>query len=332
MSHEQRRFFGRYCIFKASPHTVTMAEARTLQSDGPQTGHREFGWSDFPVFVMLPMVLIAVASGSSNAGSVEYVTKWPHIAHTVMIAIPLWLCVEVMSRVAAKVLAPWHLPPAFPLVVGALVSTQINVFFSMFRNWVLAPYLAPGSHFFRIWPWNYGDPTYRLEAALTISQVILYWLVMNYMFVRFFGFARFGSSTLFGRDTAVQAPAFAAPAVPVPLPADAPLPPVPAGPLLSRLPPTIGRDIIALSAQEHYTQVHTSAGSSLVLMRFADAMTAAEAVTAGSRVHRSHWVARSAVCGIEGEGEKMVVCLSNGMMVPVSRSYRLQTRDLLMKR
>jgi hypothetical protein len=306
-----------------------MAEAKTLQSS-PAIGRGEFGWSDFPTFVMLPMLLIAIASGSSNAGSVEYVTKWPHIAHTVMIAVPLWLCVEIMSRISAKVLAPWQLPPVIPLITGALISTQLNAFFSMFRNWVLTPYLAPGSHYFPTWPWNYGDPTYRMEAALTISQVILYWVFMNLMFVRVFGFSRFGSATLFGRSA--QAPSPSSTGADVVTASGAVVTPaLPIDPLLSRLPPTIGRDIIALFAQEHYTQVHTSAGSSLVLMRFSDAMAAAEAVTTGSRVHRSYWVARSAVCGVEDEGEKMILSLSNGMRVPVSRSYRLQTKELLIE-
>ncbi|MBC7520051.1 MAG: LytTR family transcriptional regulator DNA-binding domain-containing protein [Sandarakinorhabdus sp.] len=305
-----------------------MAGTNIFPNSDPATGRGEFGWSDFPAFVMLPMVLIAIASGSSNAGSVEYVTKWPHIAHTVLIAIPLWLSVELLSRVSAKVLAPWQLPPAIPLITGALVSTQLNAFFSMFRNWVLTPYLAPGSHYFPTWPWNYGDATYRMEAALTISQVILYWLFMNFMFVRVFGFSRFGSSTLFGRNAPAESPAGSAVS---PAPANASPPPLANSPLLSRMPSTIGRDIIALFAQEHYTLVHTSGGSTLVLMRFADAMTAAEMVTAGSRVHRSHWVAHNAVRGIEGEGEKMVLCLGNGLKVPVSRSYRLHARELLIE-
>ncbi len=353
------------CNFAAVPHTARVVEAEPLDSARPAVRRGEFGWADFPSFVMAPMLLLAIASGSSNAGSVEYVSKWPHIAHTVMIAVPLWLTVEFCSRIAAKVLKPWAPVPAVPLMLGALVSTQLNVFFSMFRNWMLAPYLAPGSHHFAIWPWNYGDPTYRLEAALTISQVILFWLVMNAVFVKFFGFTRFGSRSLFraapggpaasgaapvafdpapvardsapvaldpapvARDSAPvardSAPVARDPAPAVPLPAVA----MPASPLLSRLPPTIGRDIIALSAQEHYTEVHTSQGSTLVLMRFADAMTAAAAVTSGTRVHRSYWVARNAVERIEGEGERMILGLSNGMKVPVSRSYRLQIRELL---
>jgi hypothetical protein len=307
-----------------------MAEVDTLDDVKQGTGRGEFGWSDVPAFVMLPMVLLAIASGSSNAGSVEYVAKWPHIAHTVMIAIPLWLSVELFSRLSAKVLAPWQLAPAFPLITGALVSTQLNVFFSMFRNWALSPYLSPGSHYFPIWPWNYGDPTYRLEAALTISQVILFWLFLNFMVVRVFGFTRFGSRSLFSRESGFATPRPTRPVVTAG-PETAALLPVSNGPLLSRLPPTIGHDIIALSAQEHYTQVHTSLGSTLVLIRFADAVAAAEAVTSGSRVHRSHWVARNAVCAIEGEGARMMLRLTNGLMVPVSRSYRLQTKGLLIE-
>ena len=212
-------------------------------------------------------------------------------------------------------------------MAGAFISTQLNVFFAMFRNWVLSPYLAPGSHHFQIWPWNYSDPTYRMEAALTISQVMLFWLVMNLIYVHIFGFSRFGKTALFGQKTDKPALVFAGRGVAEAQ--DTPLPPTGAiSPLLSRLPPTIGRDIIALSAQEHYTQVHTSAGSTLVLMRFSDAVAAAEAATNGARVHRSYWVARNAVCGIEGKGEKMVVCLSNGLKLPVSRSYRLQAKDL----
>ncbi len=332
MQHEWCRHFSRYCNFGVTPHTAAMAGTNIFPNSDPAMGRGEFGWSDFPKFVMLPMVLIAIASGSSNAGSVEYVTKWPHIAHTVLIAIPLWLSIELFSRVSAKVLAPWHLQPAIPLITGALVSTQLNAFFSMFRNWVLTPYLAPGSHYFPTWPWNYGDATYRMEAALMISQVILYWLFMNFVFVRLFGFSRFGSSNLFHRNgPAALIVGTNEDAAATALPAGAPPAPPLKSPLLSRLSSTIGRDIIALTAQEHYTLVHTSGGSTLVLLRFADAMTAAEMVTPGSRVHRSHWVAHNAVRGIEGESEKMILYLNNGLKVPVSRSYRLQARELLIE-
>lgn len=321
---------GRCCGLGGVLYIAPMVEAQSRHNHSSVTERGEFGWVHFPGFVMLPMLLLAIASGASNAGSVEYVSKWPHIAHTVLIAVPLWTCAEFCSRVAAKVLRPWRPAPVIPLIAGALLATQFNVFFSMFRNWALARYVAPGSHYFPIWPWNYGDPTYRMEAALTISQVIMFWLLMNLIFIHFLGFSRFASRTLFGHKASVEKPA---PAAPV-FKAKADIATQPqnlADPLLVRLPATIGHDIIALTGQGHYTQVFTRAGSSLVLMRFADAITAAEAVSSGSQVHRSHWVAHNAICGTEGNGETMVLCLSNGLKLPISRSYRLRMKELLSK-
>jgi hypothetical protein len=88
--------------------------------------------------------------------------------------------------------------------------------------------------------------------------------------------------------------------------------------LIGRLPVRLGRDLIALQAEDHYVRVHTAAGSDLLLMRLADAIAEAEGVE-GLRVHRSWWVARSAVAGGRTEGRRAVLSLTNGLAVPVSR-------------
>ena len=65
--------------------------------------------------------------------------------------------------------------------------------------------------------------------------------------------------------------------------------------IAAKLPPRLARaDLIAVQAEDHYLRVHTSAGSDLILMRFADAL-AALAPCDGVRAHRSWWVARRAV-------------------------------------
>jgi len=56
-------------------------------------------------------------------------------------------------------------------------------------------------------------------------------------------------------------------------------------------------------------------------MRFGDALNEVEGIE-GARVHRSHWVARSAVRRLLREDGKMTLDLTNGTRVPVSRSYR----------
>jgi DNA-binding LytR/AlgR family response regulator len=73
--------------------------------------------------------------------------------------------------------------------------------------------------------------------------------------------------------------------------------------------------------QDHYVEVHTAAGSELLLLRFRDALREVEDVD-GLQVHRSHWVARNAVVGVERRGGgRIVLRLVNGSRVPVSRSF-----------
>ncbi|MDO9488702.1 MAG: LytTR family DNA-binding domain-containing protein, partial [Sphingomonadaceae bacterium] len=55
--------------------------------------------------------------------------------------------------------------------------------------------------------------------------------------------------------------------------------------LLSRLPPAIGGDIIALETEDHYLRVHAVGGSALILMRMADAVTLLDP-RLGTQVHR----------------------------------------------
>ena len=79
--------------------------------------------------------------------------------------------------------------------------------------------------------------------------------------------------------------------------------------------------LLALAAEDHYLRVHTDTGNELVLMRMADAV-AMLAEIPGARVHRSWWVAHSAVEGQDRDGDRLFLRLSGGLSVPVSRSMR----------
>ncbi|NJS14102.1 MAG: LytTR family transcriptional regulator [Sphingopyxis sp.] len=92
---------------------------------------------------------------------------------------------------------------------------------------------------------------------------------------------------------------------------------------LSRIPPALGRTVLALHSEDHYVRVFTERGEALVLAAISDAIRAVEAAgTAGHRVHRSWWVATAAVARSEATGRKLAVHLSNGVEVPVSQTYR----------
>ncbi|WP_425228961.1 LytTR family DNA-binding domain-containing protein [Sphingomonas sp.] len=94
----------------------------------------------------------------------------------------------------------------------------------------------------------------------------------------------------------------------------------PAAPrLLDRLPPHLGRDLLALEMEDHYVRAHTPHGSALILLRMRDAVAELDGV-AGAQVHRSWWVARAAVTGVARDGRNVRLTLVNGLDAPVARA------------
>lgn len=104
-------------------------------------------------------------------------------------------------------------------------------------------------------------------------------------------------------------------------PSAAPVPGTPpAQRLLARLPLDKRGALVSLSVQDHYTEITTTAGRALILLRLSDAIAEAEGVP-GLQIHRSHWVALSAVARVRRDGARAVVTLKDGREVPVSRTY-----------
>lgn len=104
---------------------------------------------------------------------------------------------------------------------------------------------------------------------------------------------------------------------PVPQPDVPPASPDP--PFLDRLPPRLGRDLIALQMEDHYVRAHTVLGSDLILMRMSDAVGELAGLE-GAQVHRSWWVARAAVLGVERDGRNIRLKLAGGLVAPVARA------------
>ena len=95
--------------------------------------------------------------------------------------------------------------------------------------------------------------------------------------------------------------------------------------LLSRLPPGLGTDIIALETEDHYLRVHAVGGNALILMRMADAAALLDP-RLGAQVHRRWWVAEAAVAGVRTEGQKLSLCLIDKTLVPVGRTFSAAVR------
>jgi len=94
---------------------------------------------------------------------------------------------------------------------------------------------------------------------------------------------------------------------------------------LDRLPVKLGTKVISLTMQDHYVEVTTASGSDLVLVRFCDAIDELRSVR-GVQIHRSHWIAADAFKRLKRDNGKLVVELTDGRLLPVSRTYAPSVR------
>ena len=77
--------------------------------------------------------------------------------------------------------------------------------------------------------------------------------------------------------------------------------------------------------QDHYTEVVTSRGKELVLLRFSDALNETAPV-AGQRIHRSHWVADGHIANLKRANGRLLVVTKAGEELPVSRPNEAEIR------
>jgi len=101
--------------------------------------------------------------------------------------------------------------------------------------------------------------------------------------------------------------------------------------LFSKLPQTLGRDIVSLQAKDHYIDVTTTQGSALILMRLSDAEQDLQEFD-GLRVHRSWWISLRHVDRIEKGTSGPELRMVTGQIVPVSRAQRATVRDAVSTR
>lgn len=102
-------------------------------------------------------------------------------------------------------------------------------------------------------------------------------------------------------------------------------PPFPTGVPVAE--PLAAGEVLCLRMEDHYVRIHTAIGSRLVAGPF-ERVIAGLGDREGMRVHRSWWVARSAVIGVEVDGRNLRLKLSNGLQAPVARASVARLRQL----
>lgn len=104
----------------------------------------------------------------------------------------------------------------------------------------------------------------------------------------------------------------------------APVEPAAPPPALASAP---GEAAYCLQMQDHYVRVHRPSGSTLELMSMKAAI-ARYGVADGVQVHRSWWVARSAIGAVERHGRGFRVRVNGSLAVPVARNRIAELRAL----
>ena len=91
------------------------------------------------------------------------------------------------------------------------------------------------------------------------------------------------------------------------------------GGLLTRIPASLGRDLVYIKVSGHYLEVVTTLGSAVIVQRFSDAVE--ELRDRGLQIHRSYWVAHAHIRRVVRRDYRTLLHLDGGYEVPVSRTF-----------
>lgn len=241
----------------------------------------------------LPPVLLlcAVMGVTGPFGTYAYMGLGARLLYFTIIGLLSWLQVILLAAWFGRIepIDRWPVPVRMALV-GLLASVPGTVEVVLVHSWLVQPI-----------PWRVARTIYPDYAFLTVVISVLIGL--------------FVEQRLHARADAERARV-------------AELPQAGGGPgpdFFRRIPPALGRDLLALEMEDHYLRIHTMVGSDLILLRLRDAL-AELGPSRGRQVHRSWWVAEGAVTATERGGARTVLVLRNGLKVPVSRTFRDQAK------
>ena len=272
-------------------------------SVGPRGRALRERWGAPAAFYLGVPAFTALLFGLNHSGMARLLPIQVAVPYWFGLTLPLWVLLDLCTRVVLRVLAPWTSRAWAAALVGAAVGTVL-----------FSPYVAAYVRLF-----GQFVPDARLYVVNTplhghagvaqwiaFSGVPLYWLLVSFVFARLFGFPRY----------ALVPSALPVEAAAAPVAADE----VAASPAFMQLvPPHLAGRILALQAEDHYVRVHTDRGDSLIRYRFSQAVQEVRAI-AGLQIHRSYWVATSEIKSVTPDGKGLRVALHNGLSAPVSRS------------
>ncbi|MGD9913194.1 MAG: LytTR family DNA-binding domain-containing protein [Rhizobiaceae bacterium] len=234
-------------------------------------------------------------------GTFDSLPLLPRVAYWTAIAILTYATgLATVYFAVAALFRPNSTNPFAYLVAGALAGIPVAIIVCGLNNQL------------------FGDPATWGEA-LELSLYCIAIAAVVSLLVAVFTIPQEGAAAQAEAANFASAAALAAPV------AGSPPPDMQRPAILDRLPVEKRGRLAYMSMQDHYVDVHTDRGGTLVLMRLADAITETQGVS-GLQVHRSHWVALDAVAAAVRREGRLFLRMVDGTELPVSRPYMAAVR------
>lgn len=253
------------------------------------------------LLAVLPLLAgLVLGANQTRAGAFM---PWPvSIGYWLINSFATWWLIAIATWLLNGLLRPWHPPRLVVWLGGAITGSfaarpAIYAITDLFRPLMRDPVLRS------MMPWRL-DLDFLLYYLTNWSLIIAMWVVAC-------------AITEQWRKNDIERASS-----PKPESDDDGRQPVLHG-LLLRLPPAIGRDVVALQAEDHYVRVHTRLGNVLMHGSLSEAIADVErSGIAGQRTHRSWWIAHHVVVTRVQRGRHVFLELINGVEAPVSITYR----------
>lgn len=275
-------------------------------------------------FYLLAPLLSALPLGWYGAGIAAQFPFAASMLLWVSICMVSWWLSDVASRGLAKLTAG-PVPPVAWLTAGYVVNLLLSSVYNPALLWwmVEAGMVSRTSTIDAYFEVNRNLLDLDYLRLLTVAGVpgLFVWLAGNYIFELITGVPRIRTPSSASTPTAHVPRLPENAATPVP-PASLVASPVPRFfQRLTRIPDVTPNELLAVEAEDHYIQVHTTRGKELIYYRFGDALEELAPLD-GLRIHRSAWISKQAVARVEVDGRNMQVVLSSGARLRVSLSNR----------
>lgn len=251
-----------------------------------------FYWAGVPL-------LMALHLGWHHAGAASLAQRTVELAYFSGLALMGWCSLILCTHALFHALRPLRPKPWLLWFGGALLALLVlgypkMVYVQMSDIFLASPYAGTAGAYLS-WP-------HVTQAAANAPPGIIAWIAINIFYDRVLKLPRFHY-----RPASVSyEPAF--------------LRTVDEG--------VCPEEVLALEACDHYIRIHTAGRTPILLCRFGDAVEQMSRQP-GAQVHRSYWVAASAMKALEKHKNGYQLVLTNGARVPVSRTHLKDVKHML---